>query len=266
MRMLRFTMVYLVACGGVQTANPTPDVSCDGLYGSPNENTGLTLDTCFPSIRGDTDWEPPTWDDEALAALREWILDDPPAVPTEDPYITSPDLQPNDSAVCAFHKTGKRSYRLETHASVTAAQEAGGIVTHGGACGLCSSLEELAAYAGTSDLTEPVRTCGLNGLTGDLDAVDDCIQETVGFSPACSRIWTYNTENTRAMCFEECIAALNDPYHLEDGSLNACLQCDEDNSGPVFKTVAARTRRNSGLATALCRPCETVWRLDHVYE
>jgi hypothetical protein len=60
-----------------------------------------------------------------------------------------------------------------------------------------------------------------------------------------------------------CIALLDDPYHEPDGALNACLQCDEDESGPVFKAVAGRTRRNSGLATALCRPCETVWRVEH---
>jgi hypothetical protein len=57
-----------------------------------------------------------------------------------------------------------------------------------------------------------------------------------------------------------------EPYNLEDGSLNSCLQCDEDISGAVFKTVAGRTRRNSGLASAICRPCETVWRIEHAYE
>jgi len=36
-------------------------------------------------------------------------------------------------------------------------------------------------------------------------------------------------------------------------------------SGPVFKAVAGRTRRNSGLASALCRPCESVYPLEHVY-
>ena len=60
--------------------------------------------------------------------------------------------------------------------------------------------------------------------------------------------------------------SIDEPYNLEDGSLNACLQCDEDVSGDVFKTVAGRTRRNSGLASAICRPCETVWRIEHRFE
>ena len=54
-------------------------------------------------------------------------------------------------------------------------------------------------------------------------------------------------------------------YHTPDGALNPCIQCDEDESGPVFKAVAGRTRRNSGLASALCRPCESVASVTHQY-
>jgi len=50
----------------------------------------------------------------------------------------------------------------------------------------------------------------------------------------------------------------------------ACLQalgfdlpCAQ--SGPVFKAVAGRTRRNSGLPNALCRPCSEVRPLVHAY-
>jgi hypothetical protein len=43
------------------------------------------------------------------------------------------------------------------------------------------------------------------------------------------------------------------------------LQCDEDRSGAVFKAIAGRTRRNSGLPSAICRPCSTVTPLVHVY-
>jgi hypothetical protein len=39
----------------------------------------------------------------------------------------------------------------------------------------------------------------------------------------------------------------------------------EVQSGPVFKAVAGRTRRNSGLPNALCRPCSEVTPLEHSY-
>ena len=135
-------------------------------------------------------------------------------------------------------------------------------MTHGGGCGLCSSLADLAVYAGNGDLTAPVRQCGLVGAVGGFEATVACLRE-LGFTPPCAQIWAYNTRHTQQECFDVCVALLDDPYHEPSGALNACLQCDEDRSGDVFKAVAGRTRRNSGLATALCRPCETVWRVEH---
>jgi hypothetical protein len=62
-----------------------------------------------------------------------------------------------------------------------------------------------------------------------------------------------------------CFTRLSDPYNTPDGALDPCLACDEDMSGPVFKEVAGRTRRNSGLANAICRPCSEVQPLVHAY-
>ncbi len=52
---------------------------------------------------------------------------------------------------------------------------------------------------------------------------------------------------------------------MPDGSLSPCIACDEDKSGPVFKAVAGRTRRNSGIPNAICRPCDQVQPLVHDY-
>ena len=35
---------------------------------------------------------------------------------------------------------------------------------------------------------------------------------------------------------------------------NPCLQCDECRSGPIFQKVAGRTRRGSGIQSAIERP------------
>lgn len=50
-----------------------------------------------------------------------------------------------------------------------------------------------------------------------------------------------------------------------DGSLNDCLQCDEDKSGPNFKFFSGRTRRNSGIPSAIERPPEQVYNMEHCY-
>ena len=261
-------LVGIAACGTADhawvQADPTPDPTCTGLYGRPSESTGLTGDQCAPQIAGDAPWTPTPFTDDALDALRAWTLSNPPPVPEVDPYEATPDLTPDGAAVCAILFDDDATYRVETVADPAAATAAGGYVTHGGACGACSSLEDLAVYAGIADLTGPVRQCGLQGLSGDVDGVVACLSE-LGFSPPCAKIWAYNVQHTRQQCFDTCIALLTAPYHNPDGSLNDCIQCDEDLSGDVFKAVAGRTRRNSGLATALCRPCDTVWRVDHGY-
>jgi hypothetical protein len=253
---------------------PAPDPSCRGLYGSPNVNTGLDTDVCFPRIDGKETWTPRAWDASALAELLGWTLENPPPVLGENPYETTPDLQPDANAVCAVLVTGARTYRLQTfaagavEASIEAARTAGGIITHGGRCGACSALADLEVYARVPDQTEPVRGCAASNLGGPVEDVDACIQQEVGFTPPCARAWAYNAINDGERCREICLNSmlLLEPYNLEDGSLNDCLQCDEDVSGAVFKAIAGRTRRNSGLASAICRPCDTVWRIDHQYD
>ena len=90
-------------------------------------------------------------DEAALSGLRDWMLENPPEVLTEDPYLTMPELDSDGEAVCAVLVTDMRTYRLQTFGSVNEAELAGGIVTHGMGCGSCSSLEDLAAYAETPD-------------------------------------------------------------------------------------------------------------------
>jgi hypothetical protein len=114
---------------------------------------------------------------------------------------------------------------------------------------------------GQNDLTAPVRACG---LAGQGDAVVTCLQK-LGFDLPCAQIWADNVANTRTACLEVCLANLSAPYNLSDGSLNPCLACDEEKSGPVFQAIAGRTRRNSGLANAICRPCSEVRPLVHAY-
>jgi hypothetical protein len=56
-----------------------------------------------------------------------------------------------------------------------------------------------------------------------------------------------------------------EPSTKPDGTLNECLQCDEDRSGPVFKAVAGRTRRNSGIRSSIPRPDDQVAHVVHDY-
>jgi hypothetical protein len=109
------------------------------------------------------------------------------------------------------------------------------------------------------DLTAPVRNCGFGPST---DVA--CLQQ-LGFDLPCAQAWKYDTDHTRSVCLDICAPVLYAAYNDPDGALNPCIQCDEDRSGPVFKAVAGRTRRNSGIPNAICRPCAEVEPLVHAY-
>ncbi len=237
---------------------------CAALYGRPNENTGLSAEQCRPACPCQGGWKAPEYTEADIQALEALILTTSIETLTDDPYATPEDFPLDATSVCAVLAQGT-SYSLQTFDDDAAAEAAGAKVTHDGACGACSPLQDLAVYMRNPDLTEPVRACGLTGLSGGDEAQRECLGE-LGFTEPCAQIWSYNTTNTRTKCLEVCLDLLNATYHTEDGSLNACLQCDEDISGPVFKAVAGRTRRNTGLASALCRPCDEVRQVVHRYD
>jgi hypothetical protein len=250
------------AAVSVDTSSGGPPLACDAMFGAPNEATGLTPEQCRPACPCDG-WVAPTYDDDDVAALRAAVLTMPYDALVDDPYAMPKAYDGATPGVCAV-VGDTRGYTLRTFADEAAATAEGARVTHADGCGVCSTLQDLAVYMANPDLTEPVRACGVLGLSQGDDANLACLLE-LGFTMPCAQIWLFNTIHTREVCFDACIAALDDPYRLPDGALNPCLQCDEDLSGPVFKAVAGRTRRNTGLPNALCRPCDTVAHVVHDY-
>jgi hypothetical protein len=174
--------------------------------------------------------------------------------------------------VCAirFLDANHSSYELHGFDSASAAITAGFIVTHQGRCGSCSTLRDLAMYLAIPDLTSPARQCARR--TG-LKRKKQCFQETIGFTSYCAESWAYNALHTRQECLGTCIADYGffnlifgrypGPNVDETGKLRQCLQCDEIKSGPGFKFSAGRTRRNSGIDTAIERRKSEIYPVDH---
>ena len=121
-------------------------------------------------------------------------------------------------------------------------------------------------YLKYPDLTGKGQECGLRGLVDFNDGVA-CFQE-VDYTYECAVMWMYNVFNTRDNCLGICLEFT----FLGDGANNGpppecrianCLLCDEQMSGPIFQTVAARSRRRSGLLSKIVRPCENLLIVDH---
>ncbi len=260
-------IALLLALAGCSSTAPAD--SCSVLFGRPVAATGLTDAQCAPGCScGGTTWTPPVYDAPFVARLVSgWTLANPFPPLASNPFASPAPTDDPPGTVCAVLPTGAagstpRAYRLDTYASEAAARAAGASPTHFGHCGVCSSLENLAVYMKENDLTAPVRACGIQ--SGTFQANVACLQ-ALGFDLPCAQVWAYNTANTRDRCGGICLPLLAANYHLPDGRLNDCLLCDETQSGPVFKAVAGRTRRNSGLPNALCRPCSEVQPLVHAY-
>lgn len=255
--------VLAIACSEPRTRETLATCEGDVLFGAPNATTGLSAAQCGGTcVCGGEAWTPPVYGEDDVAALLALQIDAPLPELAGDPYAEElPALDPGDPSMCGVLTDGDR-YTLASYDTYADAIDDGAHVTHTGACGLCSTLQDLAVYMREPDLTAPVRQCGLDFLMGPMEDHVACL-EALGFTRPCAQIWYWNTQNTKFACAQECFAALEDPYHLPDGSLNACLQCDEEHSGNTFKTIAGRTRRNTGLPNALCRPCTEVRPIAH---
>lgn len=207
-------------------------------------------------------------------ALNPYLLDCNPYASDEfpdliEPCTTNPPqeetlLSLGEEAVCGLHyesynnATCSKEYSIKSYISREQAETAGAFVTHAGACGACSTTQDLAAYLKSPDLTTEGSYCAKQSIVGDNLGLQ-CYQD-LGMTESCAMIWVYNSLNTAEKCLKRCATTKNKPNNGSppECTLNDCLQCDEDVSGPIFKQVAARTRRRSGLLSAIVRPCDAL--------
>mmetsp|Transcript_3890 Transcript_3890/g.4547 ORF Transcript_3890/g.4547 Transcript_3890/m.4547 type:complete len:292 (+) Transcript_3890:149-1024(+) len=102
----------------------------------------------------------------------------------------------------------------------------GGILTHYGPCGHCSSLTDLQVYLDyandpSKSLRGDVQNCALlETLLGwtmlPFALAENCIMN-LGFTPKCSSIWAYNSDESSQNCFTDCFFP---NYNLGDKPAN----------------------------------------------
>ncbi|EFA82131.1 hypothetical protein PPL_05036 [Heterostelium album PN500] len=179
-------------------------------------------------------FEPPAYNQTVVDAFASKTLLNPPVNLTYNPYdIAGFNSTLSNETVCGLlypDLSDRSTYYLYNYSSAAEAEAAGAFVTHLHPCGYCSNTIDLAMYMKYIDLTNPIRDC---------DCLDICLKD-----------WIEKVPN-------------NIP--VNSTTLNPCLQCDEDKSGPIFKAVAARTRRDSGLRSAINRPPDSIYNITHYY-
>ncbi len=241
------------------------------LFGLPDENTGLSDDECKPVCEC-KNYIPRNFTQAEIDELKLWELTEPIDGLESDPYL---DPAPNvGEGICAIiiDNLSERKYHVQTFANQEEASNAGAIVTHFTPCALCSTLQDLAVYLEHRSLGTDVRNCSFSNLNKPVIQLVGCLED-IGFSEPCAQIWAYSAKYTQQKCYEPCIQEIlsellfNEiiPYNNSDGSLSPCINCDEELSGPVFKSYAGRSRRNSGIASGICRFCDGISPIAHDY-
>ena len=163
----------------------------------------------------------------------------------------------NVSAVCANYPSNENGNLVTILDSSQQAQEQGNMsIVHCGACGHCSTNIDIEIMKKTKQtLTKTATSCAIRGLMFGEDATNKCLDEKVGFSPACSSCWTSNIQCTRKKCRFTCLKSLmlREPNNNDGISLNSCLECDEKLCGPEFLKCAGANRRRLGIESDIKR-------------
>ncbi|KAL3796891.1 hypothetical protein HJC23_008844 [Cyclotella cryptica] len=170
----------------------------------------------------------------------------------------------NEGPVCAFDNRGPDS-NITTFADENAAHEAGFLVLHCGACGACSSWENLKIeYTTRNTMSELANECAKVSLFGGDDAITDCLMAPeIGFEPTCAQCWMEDIVCTREHCAfiflqSQMINNVGNfavgPNEITSASCEEA-NCEAGNPGE-FVSCSGATRRRMNITSSIARPGE----------
>ena len=164
------------------------------------------------------------------------------------------------SAMTTTATTNVNEYELLIHTFPTkeeAQDSPDTFVGHCGDCGHCSNPHDIGIYDTTKNsLFGTSVACAKQALLWGRQTTRPCLEERVGFSPACNDCWVDNIMCDIRNCLFICL--WQGLFHqVEDGSdnqaLNRCTLCDEKRCGPDFIQCAGANRRRSGIVSDIER-------------
>lgn len=163
----------------------------------------------------------------------------------------------NNGTVCAFDNNGPAS-NITTFPSPLSANSSGFEVLHCGACGACSSWQNLEANWKTrSNLAALSQACAKKLLFGGYNAAIQCHLDTIGFDETCSKCWVEDEMCARNNCVFIYLQALMinnvGNFKVGPGTITSAT-CDESMCGPVFVPCSGATRRRMNIVSDIARP------------
>lgn len=183
------------------------------------------------------------------------------------PPCEVPNAGQNDVCAYIYDEPDKnwgwnRNYGMKTYPSYEVAENDGAVVTHLGACGVCSNANDLAVYM-DKKLNGKAEEC--RAFNWSRKKARQCF-ENIGFTEDCAWLWATDSMYTSHKCFLPCKKARWAPANdLETCELNECNKCIEEKSGHIFELFSGRTRLNSGIvsSTTVKRKCSVLADIGH---
>lgn len=170
----------------------------------------------------------------------------------------------NEGPVCAFDNRGPES-NITTFADKDVAHEAGFLVLHCGACGACSSWENLIIeYETRNTISELANDCAKVSLFNGDDAITECLMKPeIGFEAGCAQCWMEDIVCTREHCGFIFLQSqmINNVGNFAVGPNDitsaTCEEanCEAGNPGE-FVTCSGATRRRMNITSSIERPGE----------
>eukprot|EP00536_Pseudo-nitzschia_multiseries_P009443 jgi/Psemu1/23191/gm1.23191_g len=208
-----------------------------------------------------------------IADFRSLTLENPMSV-TCDPFMSTTtsscvpaleegeacvvELLSGDAAAAATCPSGQ-SYRLKTVPSLDEAIATNQYITHLGACGTCSSLQDLALMVEYPNLPYKAQQCFFrSSALKKMDAAIQCYEE-LGFTTQCSATLSYYQKKIIDRdCGYQCAAWAYDgdlgrPSCTDVSGCAACV--DGFGISDRLELVSGRTFSNSGYPSQKARQC-----------
>eukprot|EP00980_Cylindrotheca_fusiformis_P005465 scaffold1169_cov120-Cylindrotheca_fusiformis.AAC.15 len=161
--------------------------------------------------------------------------------------------------VCAWDTAGPEA-NITTFDTVEEALTANFSIVHCGACGACSTWNDLSLQWTTRTyLADVAQDCAKKSLFGGEDAVFKCNNEDIGFTDDCAMCWTVDELCAKKNCVFIFLQGvmINKLTSFEVGPNEiTSATCDEAMCGPEFVPCSGATRRRMNIVSTIARPIE----------
>lgn len=159
-------------------------------------------------------------------------------------------------------------YALVSYASEEEANAAPAVITHKGACGVCSTTKDLAVMMTTRDFNSLLAQCTFTFFLQGINVKNflECVQE-LGITPDCAKMLYWTSRANADQCSDVCTADATTGIQGQGPPPNCdpspCTRCALEKTGQFSASFLGRLPINSGVLSVLAPPCEEFYNLTH---